>query len=194
MSFCIRCGAALGPGARFCTSCGAQVAAAPAQQATAAGQVYVPEQAAIGQPAQPFVPAAIPYDFSAIPLRHKCVCGYIDDGGDSSVSCPKCGRPYQPGGIIHIYRMGNFAGMAVGMGIYINGEPFGHIGNKKSVRLALPYGQYVLHMTHTATRDCNDPVITLSPQTPYVCCKASFTNAGFSIGISPAQPSEMPLK
>ena len=123
-----------------------------------------------------------------------CQNGHITDTPETQRACPKCSAPYPAGGMIHLYRMGNMMGMAVGMGIYINGTPYGHLGNKQSIRIGLPYGQYTLHMTHTATRSCNDPVIPLSPENPYVCCKAYFSSAGFAITVAPALPGEMPSK
>lgn len=134
------------------------------------------------------------FDFSRIPVRRRCPNGHTVDGAESAAACPKCGAPYPPSGVIHLYRMGNMMGMAVGMGIYLNGVEYGHLGNKKSVRIAVPYGQYTVHVVHTATRACNDPVFTLSPQTPYICCKASFTNAGWAINVQQAAPGDMPTK
>ena len=191
MAFCGKCGAELLPNARFCGKCGAPVTppaapqAAPAQAApaqAAPGQVFVPN-------AQP-VP--MPYQFSRIPVRHRCVNGHVTDGPEGIPACPTCGAPYQEGGIIHLYRMGNFSGMAVGMAIYINGQPYGHIANKGSIRISLPYGQYMVHVTHTTTRSCNDPVFLLTPQSPYICCKAHFSKAGFAITVEPAAPESMP--
>ena len=138
------------------------------------------------------IPAIPGFDFSRIPLRRMCRNGHLKDVHESQSACPVCGDPYGACGLIQIYRMGAFSGMAVGMGIYVNDVPFGYLGNKQSIRLALPYGQYRLHMTHTTTRACNDPVYCLTPQTPYALCKAHFAAAGFRIAIDSAAPETMP--
>lgn len=203
MAFCSKCRAALNDGARFCGKCGAQVIA-PAAPAAPAAPSMAPEPAPMMAPAAaPAAPscqagaATVPvvpgYDFSRIPLRRMCRNGHLKDVPEGTPACPVCGDPYGPCGLIQIYRMGAFTGMAVGMGVYVNDAPFGHLGNKQSIRLALPFGQYKLHMTHTTTRACNDPIITLTPQTPYVFCKAHFAAAGFRIGIDPAAPDTMPV-
>ena len=209
MAFCNNCGAALPEGARFCGSCGAKVSESAPQQVMygnfqsppAAPFPPAPEAPAYAQPPQPAAqggasmqPTVAGFDFSRIPVRHRCVNGHVTDGPENQTACPTCGAPHPVGGIIQIYRMGNFSGMAVGMGVYLNGQPYGHLGNKQSIRISVPYGQYLLHMTHTTTRACNDPVFNITPQTPYVCCKAHFAKAGFQIAIDPAAPETMPAE
>lgn len=220
MPFCSQCGTKHDPGANFCGKCGARISVVPAPQNaphvnnSSPAQQYQPAAPA-PQPVppapqyQPAAPASQPvqpesqyqaapvfslpgFDFSRIPIRRCCRNGHVTDGNESLTACPKCGDVYTPGGIIHIYRMGNMAGMAVGMGIYINDVPYGHLGNKKSIRISLPYGQYKIHMTHTATRSCSDPVVSLSPQTPYICFKAHYAAMVYRIALDFASPADMP--
>jgi len=194
MAFCYKCGAPLAQNSNFCGKCGAQLpaaqpSAAPAQNAVPV-QNTVPVQNAA--PAQPVSMPPIPFDFSRIPVRYFCACGHVFDGNEAQTTCPSCGAPLAKGGLIQIYRMGSFSGMAVGMGIYIDDIPCGHLGNKQSIRISVPYGPHKVHMTHTTTRACNDPVFNITPETPYVWCKAHFAAAGFRIQIDPAAPDSMP--
>ena len=110
--------------------------------------------------------------------------------------CPSCGTQVviPRGGMIQIYRMGNFVGGAVPAGIYLNGQPYGHVPNRGTVQIPLPFGKYVVHMTVGMTRRCNDPMITLSPEAPVACLKAHI-KMGFATNtmiIEPADPSTMP--
>ena len=112
-------------------------------------------------------------------FRLKCPhCGEVIDIA-SNMPCPKC-KQYAQGeyGYVQIYRMGSPIGIAVGYGIYINGEPYGHIGNKESLRVALPYGTYNFHFTCGMTRRCDDVSVTLSPEAPTAYVKARI-KAGF---------------
>ena len=127
-------------------------------------------------------------------LRFRCRCGNVFNGDEHTFVCPNCHNQLQLNncGAIQIYRMGNMMGMAVGMGVYVDDVPFGHIGNKESVRLVLPYGTHKVHMTHTTTRACNDPLITITPHAPVAYLKAHFSGMGFKITLDPARPEEMP--
>ena len=136
--------------------------------------------------------AAIPYDFSRIRVRYRCTNGHVFDGEEGMTACKTCGAPLPSGGFIQLYRMGNPIGAAVGMGVYIDDVPFGHIATKQSIRISVPYGPHKVHVTHTTTRKCNDPVFTVTPEMPYAWCKAHFSSGGFAITVEQAAPSEMP--
>jgi len=215
MAFCTKCGARLGDSARFCANCGTQVSSAQPQQQGYQQQGYQQpqqqgyqqqgyqqsqqqgfQQQGFQQPqSQGYQPQGAPpmqYDFSKIPVRYRCPNGHVFDGSDKLTHCPKCKAPLPTGGYIQMYRMGNYFGRGVGMGIYINDLPCGHIGNRKSLRISVPYGQHKVHVTHTTTRVCNDPIFTVTPQNPYVWCKAHFSSAGFTITVEPAAPDSMP--
>ena len=107
-------------------------------------------------------------------FRFKCPsCGTVQDASIDS-ACQKCKQPLAlpgPGGV-QIYRMGSPIGIAVGYGIYINGEPYGHIANKESIRIPLAYGTYTFHFTCGMTRKCEDLVVTLTPEAPLAYIKA----------------------
>lgn len=128
--------------------------------------------------------------------RLKCPkCQNVMDS-TGPVICPQCQTPVDvnQGGLIRLYRMGSPIGIAVGFGIYINGQPCGHIGNKQSLLIPVPFGSYTLHVTAGMLRKCQDLSFTLTPQTPVACAKARI-KPGFltnSIVIEPADPSEMP--
>ena len=62
-------------------------------------------------------------------LRIKCPsCGNVVDVAGNG-TCANCGNPLvlPEDGVIQIYRMGSPFGIAVGMGIYLNGNPLGHL-------------------------------------------------------------------
>ena len=110
--------------------------------------------------------------------------------------CTACGADLRiPNeGMIQIYRMGNFMGGAAAAGIYINGTPYGHVGNRGTVQIPLPFGTYKLHMTMGMNRRCNDPEITLSPDKPVAYLKMHIKMGVFSntMVIEPADPASMP--
>lgn len=186
MPFCTNCGAQAKEGAAFCTACGAKLTI-PASPS--------PGPAPYQAPAPQGVYSAPPINlsrFSGITVRYCCPNGHAFDGNESVTQCPKCGAPVAKGGYIQMYRCGNYMGMAVGMGVYIDGVPYGHIGNKQSIRICVPFGSHMVHVTHTSTRSCNDPVFTVTPEAPYVWCKARFVKAGFKIEVEPSDPNDMP--
>ena len=127
-------------------------------------------------------------------MRYRCSQGHVFDGNEDTKVCPNCGEALQLDncGAIQLYRMGNMMGMAVGMGIYIDDTPYGHIGNTESVRIVLPFGEHKIHVTHTTTRKCNDPVVTLSAQHPIAYMKCHLAAMGFKIQVDAAKPEEMP--
>ena len=129
-------------------------------------------------------------------FRAKCpACGEVlDTAGDCN--CPKCQNfIYLPReGILQLYRMGSPVGVAVGYGIYINGQPFGHVGNCQTVRIPLPYGRYNIHCTCGMTRKCEDLVVDITPENNYAYVKAHI-NMGFwsnTIKVEPARAEDMP--
>ena len=209
----MKCGTKAVEGAKFCMKCGAKLAvpAAPSQvqQAPAAASPVSASPAPAAQPTpavsapvpQPAVEAAAKIkpqgtnkDFSGVTVRYRCSNGHVFDGTESQTACSECGAPLPSGGFIQIYRMGNYMGCAVGMGVYIDDVPCGHIANTQSIRVSVPFGAHKVHITHTSTRKCNDPVFTVTPQAPYVWCKAHFTKAGFAIQVDQADPESMPEK
>ncbi len=111
-------------------------------------------------------------------------------------TCPMCRNPITipRGGMIQIYRMGNFVGGAAGAGIYINGQPYGHVANRGTVLIPLPFGDYMVHMVLNMNRKCNDPVIKLTPEKPVAYLKAHVRVGAFvnSMIIEPADPASMP--
>ena len=110
--------------------------------------------------------------------------------------CPHCRNQIMlpRGGLLRIYRMGNFFGSAAAVGIYLNGTPYGHLGNRETVQIPLPFGSYLLHMTMGMSRKCNDPTVTLTPQNPVACMKMHVRVGAIvnSMIIEPADPSTKP--
>lgn len=128
--------------------------------------------------------------------RVKCPkCGEVINL-PGTAPCPKCGTPIDVAlpGLIQIYRMGNFIGSMAGYGIYLNDMPLGHIGDRETVLIPVPYGTYKLHMTCGMNRRCNDPVFEINPQDPYVCVKAHIKMGAFTnkIVVERVTPDTMP--
>lgn len=130
-------------------------------------------------------------------LRAKCAnCGDVSDIPANYTPCKKCGKPLDISGdaVIQIYRMGSPIGMAVGYGIYINEHPCGHIGNKESIRIPLPYGTYTLRFTCGLTRKCEGVTITLSEEKRHAFVKAHIKMGFWSnkVVAEECSASEMP--
>ena len=82
----------------------------------------------------------------AIMLRLKCPsCGEVMNAA-GFCNCTKCGTPirYNGWGMLQIYRMGSPVSIAAGYGIYLDGQPYGHLANKESIRIPLPMGTHTL--------------------------------------------------
>ncbi len=129
--------------------------------------------------------------------RIKCYnCGQVSNLlGDQP--CPHCGVPLQctGNGIIHLYRMGSPIGLTSGFGIYINGEPMGHIGNRENIYIVLPFGTFNIHLTCGLNRSCEDAVVTLTPENPIAYVKGSIRMGFWSnhLRVSVVTREEMPL-
>ena len=97
-------------------------------------------------------------------------------------------------GMLQLYRMGSPLGVAAGFGIYIDGQPMGHIGNRESLRIPLPAGTHTLHMTCGVSRRCNDLTFTISPASPFAFVKVHM-KPGFwvnSLVLEVASAADMP--
>ena len=133
----------------------------------------------------------------AIPFRLKCPkCGEVQDSQGPQL-CKKCGTMIEipTDGCLQLYRMGSPIGVAAGMGIYLNGEPYGHIANKQSIRIPLNAGSYKIHVTITTLRKCNDPIFEIEPGSHKLHCYKAHIKPGFwtnSLVVEQAQYSEMP--
>lgn len=128
--------------------------------------------------------------------RLKCPsCGNVFDSA-GTVPCSRCGTmiDVNAGGMIQVYRMGSPIGVAVGYGIYLDGQPIGHLANKQSLLIPVPFGNHQLHMTCGMTRRCKDLFFSVTPQSPKIWIKAHI-KPGFwtnSVVIEFANPSDMP--
>lgn len=133
----------------------------------------------------------------AIIYRLKCPkCGETQDANGSQL-CKKCGTMIEmpTDGCIQLYRMGNFNGACAGMGIYLNGEPYGQIGNKQSIRIPLHAGTYKMHIVQNLSRRCNNPIIEIEAGSQMLQCFKVHMKMGFlsnTMVIERAHFSEMP--
>ena len=79
--------------------------------------------------------------------------------------------------------------------MYINGEPYGHIGNKELLRLPLKFGTYNIHSAVGMSRKCQDLQVTISPEHPVAYTKV-YIKAGFwanSFVVEPVDPKLLDL-
>ena len=181
--FCVKCGNTLDDDARFCSKCGNPVGGEVPARTPAPAPAPAPQAAA---PVS-IVPAGKS-------IRYKCSCGAVIDTVEGA-SCSKCGRPLDENcGYYKLYRMGSPMGVASGFGIYIDGVPYGHIGNKQTCWIRLPYGKHTVHVALGMNRRCTDMTFELSPDHPLECAKVHMKMGAFSntFVIEPAQNSDVP--
>ena len=128
-------------------------------------------------------------------LRVKCSCGNVVNAVPGE-NCRKCGAPLNfPGdALISLYRKGSPLGIAGGFGIYLNGEPMGYVGNRKTVRIPVNYGTYTLHVAVGMNRKCSDLTMVLTPEARHayvmVWMKPGFWTNSFV--LEPSSAEEMP--
>ena len=110
-----------------------------------------------------------------VKIRTRCShCGNIIDVNGQNDMCNHCNNVVtlcEDGGI-EVFREGRFSGSMNAMGLYINGQPFGLIGNGESVRIPLPYGTYNIHCTLGMIRRCDDLQVAIAPENRYACITA----------------------
>lgn len=129
----------------------------------------------------------------AAKVRIKCpFCNEVSNIHMGENTCPECKRQIDlpKESCIYLYRQGSPYGIAGGFGVYINGNPFGYIGNKELLCIPLPYGTYTLHCAVGLSKKCRDMVITLSPEKPVDYAKV-YIKPGFwanSFVIEPVDP------
>ena len=117
----------------------------------------------------------------AAKIRIKCpLCGDASNVHTVQDVCPECKRPMDlvEEGNIYIYRQGSVYGVAGGFGLYINGEPYGHIGNRELLRIPVKFGTYNIHSAVGMSRKCRDLEVTVSPENPNVYTKV-YIKPGF---------------
>lgn len=114
-------------------------------------------------------------------IRIKCpYCGEVTNSCAVNAPCPKCHQPLnvQEQGSIYVYRQGSPYGIAGGFGLYINGVPFGHIGNRELLRIPVPYGTYTIHSAVGMSRKCRDLTVAITPECPVAYTKV-YIKPGF---------------
>ena len=117
----------------------------------------------------------------AAKIRIKCpLCGDASNVHTVQDVCPECKKPMDlvEEGNIYIYRQGSVYGVAGGFGLYINGEPYGHIGNRELLRIPVKFGTYNIHSAVGMSRKCRDLEVTVSPENPNVYTKV-YIKPGF---------------
>ena len=107
-------------------------------------------------------------------LRVKCPrCGEASNVFTVNDICPKCRQPLGlvEEGSIFIYRQGSPYGIAGGFGLFIDGQPYGFIGNKELLRIPIKFGTHNIHSAVGMSRKCRDLLVTVTPQYPAVFTK-----------------------
>ena len=131
-------------------------------------------------------------------IRYKCPhCGDANNVVATATNCPKCGQPLElpQEASIYIYRQGSVYGVAGGFGLFINGQPYGFIGNKELLRIPVKYGSYVIHSAVGMSRKCRDLQVNLSPENPNAFTKV-YIKPGFwanSFVVEPMDPNLLKL-
>ncbi|MBE6777168.1 MAG: hypothetical protein E7542_03535 [Ruminococcaceae bacterium] len=134
----------------------------------------------------------------AAKIRIKCpICKEASNIHFGTNICPECKKEIDipADGCIYIYRQGSPFGVAGGFGIYINGEPYGYIGNKELLCLPLNYGTYNIHCAAGMNRRCRDMQVTLTPENNIAYTKVHM-NPGFwsnTFVIEPVDPKLLDL-
>ena len=134
----------------------------------------------------------------AAKIRIKCShCGEVENVAEGVMACPKCGKPLEAmtEGRVYLYRQGSPLGVASGFGVYIDGEPYGHIGNQETLCIPLSYGTHNLHVAAGMNRKCRDMQVNLTPQNPQDYAKV-YMKPGFwtnSFVIEPLDPKLLDL-
>ncbi len=130
--------------------------------------------------------------------RVKCpYCGEVTNVNPNAPVCPKCKQTIaiSQDACIYLYRQGSPVGIASGFGIYINGVPYGHIGNKELLCIPLPYGSYNIHCAVGMNRRCRDMLVPLTPENRVAYTKV-YMKMGFwtnSFVIEPIDPKLLEL-
>lgn len=117
----------------------------------------------------------------AAKIRAKCPhCKESMNVHSLNEACHKCKKPLDSGeeGSIYIYRQGSPYGIAGGFGLFLNGESYGHIGNKELLRIPVKFGKYNIHSAVGMSRKCKDLEVTVTPENPAVYTKV-YIKAGF---------------
>lgn len=131
-------------------------------------------------------------------IRIKCPhCKEASNVLSVNSACPECGKPLELSeeGSIYIYRQGSFYGVAGGFGLFINGEPFGYIGNKELLRIPVKFGTYNIHSAVGMSRKCRDLQVTITPENPEAYTKV-YIKPGFwtnSFVVEPLDPKLLDL-
>jgi hypothetical protein len=126
--------------------------------------------------------------------RYRCSCGHVYDNAGTSAACPKCKQENSTEGcgIAQIYRLGNYVGSLVKMGLYVDEEPYGYIANRGSIKLVIPYGEHQLSATLNRTKTPKPPVINLTPEQPEVYYKTAIDLFATEIAFKDADKDSMP--
>lgn len=131
-------------------------------------------------------------------IRIKCPhCGEAINVHSVTDACSECKKPLDIAeeGNIYIYRQGSVYGIAGGFGLYLNGQPYGHIGNKELLRIPVKFGTYNIHSAVGMSRKCRDLQVTITPENPVAYTKV-YIKAGFwtnSFVVEPVDPNLLDL-
>ena len=131
-------------------------------------------------------------------VRLKCpYCKHVFNLPEGqAMICEHCRQPLpvsEMNSSIFLYRQGSPYGIAGGFSIYINGEPYGKIGNRELIRIPLQYGSYNIHCACGMSRSCRDLVVKLSPQNSVAYTKV-YIKPGFwtnSFVVEPLDPKRL---
>ena len=131
-------------------------------------------------------------------IRIKCPhCQEVLNVPSVNYICSECKKPLGivEEGNIYIYRQGSPLGIAGGFGLFINGEPYGYIGNRELIRIPVKFGTYNIHSAVGMNRKCTDLQVTITPQNRVAYTKI-YMKPGFwtnSFVVEPVDPNLLDL-
>ena len=195
---CIKCGAAVGEGDRFCMACGNPIVNETVQQASQ--PLTLPYAAPVVEGANVIIPAGRKFRI-VCPSCHSIIDNIKQDDS-AGYPCSSCGSAYAYGGQVLLYRMGNPMPQCAisGCDIIIDGVNYGHIKNRESVRIMLSSGVHTIGCTGVirGANQSNQFQINITPESCNYAFKLSVIYGGpttFSKNrykLDACQPEEIP--
>ena len=207
---CTHCGNPMADDARFCTVCGAPVAAQQPVQQPVMPQGQQP-QAEAPVMSIPYLPAKMEGGNIIIPMhrRFRILCpdcrhvsNDIKRDDSAGYACPVCGKAYAYAGQVLFYRMGSWRPLYVArqINIMIDNVEYGQIANQESVRVLVGPGSHIVCCNGYGLQRPMQYQIDVSPENNTFAFKFNliyngpftYPGRGTSNEFKPCRPEEIP--